>query len=41
MDGFLSLTSSALDTLKTDGASALTSVEDIYVGDPHFDPSFE
>jgi 6-methylsalicylate decarboxylase len=31
----------ALDTLKMDGVSTLTSVEDIYLGDSRFDPWFE
>jgi len=41
MDGSLSEMEYALDTLKMDGVSTLTSVEDIYLGDSHFDPWFE
>ena len=41
MDGSLSEMEYALDTLKLDGVSTLTSVEDIYLGDSRFDPWFE
>jgi predicted TIM-barrel fold metal-dependent hydrolase len=41
MDGSLSEMEYALDTLKMDGVSTLTSVEDIYLGDSRFDPWFE
>ena len=39
--GSLSEMEYALDTLKMDGVSTLTSVEDIYLGDSRFDPWFE
>src|SRR6266481_10153356 len=41
IDGSLSEMEYALDTLKMDGVSTLTSVEDIYLGDSRFDPWFE
>jgi 6-methylsalicylate decarboxylase len=41
MDGSLSEMAYALDTLKLDGVSTLTSVGDIYLGDSRFDPWFE
>src|SRR6266481_3454352 len=41
MDESLSEMEYALDTLKLDGVSTLTSVEDIYLGDSRFDPWFE
>jgi predicted TIM-barrel fold metal-dependent hydrolase len=41
MEGSLSEMEYALDTLKLDGISTLTSVEDIYLGDSRFDPWFE
>jgi predicted TIM-barrel fold metal-dependent hydrolase len=41
MDGSLSEMEYALDTLKLDGVSTLTSVDDIYLGDSRFDPWFE
>jgi predicted TIM-barrel fold metal-dependent hydrolase len=41
MDGSLSEMQYALDTLKLDGVSTLTSVEDTYLGDSRFDPWFE
>lgn len=40
IDGSLSEMEYALDTLKMDGVSTLTSVEDIYLGDSRFDPWF-
>jgi 6-methylsalicylate decarboxylase len=40
-DGSLSEMEYALDTLKMDGVSTLTSVEDTYLGDSRFDPWFE
>jgi len=41
IDGSLSKMEYVLDTLKMDGVSTLTSVEDIYLGDSRFDPWFE
>jgi predicted TIM-barrel fold metal-dependent hydrolase len=41
MAGSLSEMENALDALKMDGVSTLTSVEDIYLGDSRFDPWFE
>jgi predicted TIM-barrel fold metal-dependent hydrolase len=41
IDGSLSEMEYALDTLKMDGVSTLTSVEDIYLGDSRFNPWFE
>jgi 6-methylsalicylate decarboxylase len=41
MDGSVSEMAYALDTLKMDGVSTLTSVDDIYLGDSRFDPWFE
>lgn len=41
MDGSLSEMEYAPDTLKMDGVSTQTSVEDIYLGDSRFDPWFE
>src|SRR5258708_5761117 len=41
MDGSVSEMAYALDTLKMDGVSTLTSVEDIYLGDSRFNPWFE
>ena len=38
IDGSLSEMEYALDTLKMDGVSTLTSVEDMYLGDSRFDP---
>jgi 6-methylsalicylate decarboxylase len=41
IDGSLSQMEYALDTLKMDGVSTLTSVEDVYLRDSRFDPWFE
>jgi predicted TIM-barrel fold metal-dependent hydrolase len=41
IDGSLSEMEYALDALKMDGVSTLTSVEDIYLGDSRFDPWFD
>jgi predicted TIM-barrel fold metal-dependent hydrolase len=41
IDGSLSEMEYALETLKMDGISTLTSVGDTYLGDSHFDPWFE
>jgi len=40
-DGALAEIAYALDTLKLDGVSTSTSVNDVYLGEPQFDPWFE
>jgi predicted TIM-barrel fold metal-dependent hydrolase len=41
IDGSFSEMEYALETLKMDGVSTLTSVQDVYLGHSHFDPWFE
>ena len=40
-DGAVAEIAYALDTLKMDGVSASTSISDVYLGEPQFDPYFE
>ncbi len=41
MDGTLKAMEYALDTLKLDGVCTATNINDVYLGDPRFDPWFE
>src|SRR6266404_702625 len=40
-DGTMAEIAYALDTLKMDGVSTSTSISDVYLGEPQFDPRFE